>query len=93
MTEPNETRTYRITGRAEHLDNLERALSYMQWLGGWGSSRLVCFFVDGDGAVRLHVEREGTGILRPDADYRERHRLRVEHVAPPSEGDVFIDLG
>lgn len=62
-----ETRTYRITGEARILNQLEDALAIAQHLGDIGASRYIKFGVDGDGQARIRVEKDGEKIkcLRP----------------------------
>lgn len=53
-----ETRTYKITGRKEDLDMLEKALGHVEYLGIVGASRNIMLRVDGDGWGRINVIRE-----------------------------------
>lgn len=63
-----ETRAYKITGRADQLDELERAMWTMDRLGSWGSSRTVKIFYDGDGAARMTFERQGGRLAKGEVD-------------------------
>ena len=50
-----EERLYKICGRAEDLDKLEKALRHIEFLGDVGASRNVLIRVDGDGSGRIKV--------------------------------------
>ena len=50
-----EERLYKICGRAEDLDNLEKALRHIEFLGDIGASRNILIRVDGDGSGRIKV--------------------------------------
>ena len=50
-----EERLYKICGRAEDLDKLEKALRHIEFLGDIGASRNILIRVDGDGSGRIKV--------------------------------------
>lgn len=50
-----EERIYKICGRAEDLDKLEKALRHIEFLGDVGASRNILIRVDGDGSGRIKV--------------------------------------
>jgi len=51
-----ETRTYTVTGHGEAFSQLEKVMKAMSILGGWGASREVKVYFDGDGSDKLSVE-------------------------------------
>ena len=50
-----EERLYRICGKTEDLDKLEKALRHIEFLGDIGASRNILIRVDGDGSGRIKV--------------------------------------
>ena len=50
-----EERLYKICGRSEDLDKLEKALRHIEFLGDIGASRNILIRVDGDGSGRIKV--------------------------------------
>lgn len=50
-----EERLYKIFGKTEDLDNLEKALRHIEFLGEIGASRNILIRVDGDGSGRIKV--------------------------------------
>lgn len=52
-----EERLYKIYGRTEDLDKLEKALRHIEYLGETGASRNVLIRVDGDGSGRIKVNK------------------------------------
>lgn len=50
-----EERLYRICGREEDLNKLEKALRHIEFLGDIGASRNILIRVDGDGSGRIKV--------------------------------------
>lgn len=58
-----EERLYKICGRAEDLDKLEKALRHIEYLGEIGASRNVLIRVDGDGSGRIKVHKVLQGIV------------------------------
>lgn len=76
----NEDRTYTITGTAPQLDQLEKVLSYIQYLGNIGSSRNITIFCDGDGWVRLKVKKPVGNLVKPETEIHP-------------DGDMGISLG
>lgn len=76
-TDVEETRTYTVSGTPEQLDTLEALFNEVNVLSGMGSSRGIKLYVDGDGAVNLHVKSEkdnlntkaaGYGMLKRNSD-------------------------
>lgn len=57
-----EERVYKITGRKEDLDNLEKALRHIEYLGEIGASRNIMIRVDGDGTGRIKVYKNDKRI-------------------------------
>ena len=58
-----EERLYKICGRTEDLDNLEKALRHIEFLGDIGASRNILIRVDGDGSGRIKVYKVLGGIV------------------------------
>lgn len=58
-----EERLYKICGRAEDLDKLEKALRHIEFLGDIGASRNILIRVDGDGSGRIKVYKVLGGIV------------------------------
>ena len=52
-----EERVYRISGRKEDLEALEKALRHCEYLGNIGASRNILIRVDGDGSGRIKVKK------------------------------------
>lgn len=52
-----EERLYKIYGKTEDLDKLEKALRHIEYLGEIGASRNVLIRVDGDGSGRIKVHK------------------------------------
>ena len=50
-----EERLYKICGKTEDLDKLEKALRHIEFLGEIGASRNVLIRVDGDGSGRIKI--------------------------------------
>ena len=50
-----EERLYKICGREEDLNKLEKALRHIEFLGDIGASRNILIRVDGDGSGRIKV--------------------------------------
>lgn len=51
-----EERIYKIRGRKEDLDVLEKLLYHIEYLGVIGASRNILVRVDGDGTGRIKVK-------------------------------------
>ena len=51
-----EERLYKICGKTEDLDNLEKALRHIEFLGEIGASRNILIRVDGDGSGRINFK-------------------------------------
>lgn len=58
-----EERLYKICGRAEDLDKLEKALRHIEFLGDIGASRNILIRVDGDGSGRIKVYKVLGGVV------------------------------
>ena len=58
-----EERLYKICGRAEDLDKLEKALRHIEFLGEIGASRNILIRVDGDGSGRIKVYKVLGGVV------------------------------
>lgn len=58
-----EERVYKIYGRSEDLDKLEKALRHIEYLGVVGASRNILIRVDGDGSGRIKVYKVSQGNL------------------------------
>ena len=58
-----EERIYKICGRKEDLDSLEKALRHCEYLGNVGASRNILLRVDGDGAGRIKVYKIARGVI------------------------------
>ena len=58
-----EERLYKMCGRAEDLDKLEKALRHIEVLGDVGASRNLLIRVDGDGSGRIKVYEVLGGIV------------------------------
>lgn len=57
-----ETRKYEITATKEQLNVLEALFKTMESMGDAGSTRKILLYVDGDGAFRPKITREGESI-------------------------------
>ena len=57
-----EERLYKICGRTEDLDKLEKALRHIEYLGETGASRNILLRVDGDGSGRIKVFKVPRGM-------------------------------
>jgi len=66
-----ETRTYHITSRPDHLDQIEQLFAWMNSTraGHSGSAEIG---IDGDGAARVEIEREGGELKKPDEEVEPR---------------------
>ena len=58
-----EERLYKICGRTEDLDKLEKALRHIEFLGDIGASRNILIRVDGDGSGRIKVYKVLGGVV------------------------------
>ena len=58
-----ETRTYKITGRKEDLDTLEKVFGHIEYLGKIGASRNILIRIDGDGVGRLNFKDDNGNKL------------------------------
>lgn len=73
-----EERVYKVRGRKEDLDNLEKALRHIEYLGNIGASRNILIRVDGDGAGRIRIENSN-GHSLDNEQYNVNQS--VEHIA------------
>lgn len=55
-TNETETFTIKVTMQTRWIPHFIGMLNFMQKMGGWGSSREVTFFSDGDGDFRPKFE-------------------------------------
>lgn len=58
-----ETRTYKITGRKEDLETLEKVFGHIEYLGKIGASRNILIRIDGDGVGRLNFKDDSGNKL------------------------------
>ena len=58
-----EDRLYKICGNPKDLDNLEKALRHIEYLGNIGASRNILLRVDGDGSGRIKVFKAPRGMI------------------------------
>lgn len=58
-----EERLYKICGNPKDLDNLEKALRHIEYLGNIGASRNILLRVDGDGSGRIKVFKIPRGMI------------------------------
>lgn len=58
-----EERLYKICGRKEDLDILEKALRHCEYLGNIGASRNILLRIDGDGNGRIKVYKVAKGVI------------------------------
>ena len=80
-----EERVYKIRGRKEDLDNLEKALRHIEYLGIIGASRNIMIRVDGDGAGRIRIENSNGHSLD---DERYNINQSVDTVAEVGTYDI-----
>lgn len=66
-----ETRTYHITSRPDHLDQIEQFFAWMNSTrsGHSGSAEMA---IDGDGAARVEIERKDGELKKPDEEVQPR---------------------
>ena len=58
-----EERLYKICGNPKDLDNLEKALRHIEYLGNIGASRNILLRVDRDGSGRIKVFKIPRGMI------------------------------
>ncbi len=63
-----ETRTYKIEARPDHLDQIEHMFKWMNMTAGGHSGSMV-LEIDGDGAARVNVKREGGELAKPQEEF------------------------
>ena len=69
MKSGRETRTYKITSRPDHLDQIEHMFKWMNMTAG-GHSGSMLLDIDGDGAARVKVEKEGGELASPPDEFQ-----------------------
>lgn len=69
MGSNRETRTYKITSRPEHLDQIEHMFRWMNMTAG-GHSGSMLLSIDGDGAARVHIEKPEGELAKPPEDFK-----------------------
>lgn len=90
-----EERLYKIYGKAEDLDKLEKALRHIEYLGEIGASRNVLIRVDGDGSGRIKVNKVIRGIVYEQSKIdKERYNKKQNNQQTFKEDIVGIyDIG
>lgn len=92
--DPEVTRTYKISGKASIVDNLEVLFREISILSNVGASREIKLYVDGDGAVDLKIEREDGEKLKNNCrkhGYLKREKLYGE--GHETGRLTYLDLG
>lgn len=69
MSSERETRTYTITSRPEHLDQVEHMFRWMNMAAG-GHSGSMLLSIDGDGAARVKIEKQGGELAKPPEQFK-----------------------
>jgi hypothetical protein len=64
-----ETRTYTVTCRPEFLDQIEHMFSWMNSTAS-GHSGSMELSIDGDGAPRVHIEKKGGELAKPEEEFK-----------------------
>ena len=85
-----EERLYKICGRTEDLDKLEKAFRHIEYLGETGASRNILLRVDGDGAARMTFQDEDGLFL---SDYIKDERTHNTEQSTVEEGKVGCIVG
>ena len=85
-TDTEETRTYAISGTPEQLDTLEALFNEINVLCAMGSSRKIRLYVDGDGAVNLHIKPQEGELNNKAAGYGNLKRNPDGYLS-------YLDLG
>lgn len=70
-----ETRTYKITGRKEDLETLEKVFGHIEYLGKIGASRNILIRIDGDGVGRLNF-KDDSGNKLDDERYNTDQSIK-----------------
>lgn len=76
-----EERVYKIYGRSEDLDKLEKALRHVEYLGEIGASRNILIRVDGDGSGRIKVykvQRSQFGEIIDDQTKIDKEQYNIK---------------
>lgn len=66
-----ETRTYKITSRPEHLDQIEHMFRWMNMTAG-GHSGSMLLSIDGDGAARVKIEKMEGDLAKPPEEFKPK---------------------
>lgn len=85
-TDTEETRTYAISGTPEQLDTLEALFNEINVLCAMGSSRKICLYVDGDGAVNMRIKPQEGELNNKAAGYGNLKRNSDGYLS-------YLDLG
>lgn len=76
------TKTYTVTGPKEFIDQLDRHLGLIQWLGAVGHSAWAGVYVDGDGQDRVKLTPEIGDIKESDIKTKGTYPDQFEYVKP-----------
>lgn len=77
MKSGRETRVYKITSRPDHLDQIEHMFKWMNMTAG-GHSGSMLLSIDGDGAARVKIEKEGGELASPPDEFQPDHNGKPE---------------
>lgn len=90
-----EERLYKIYGKTEDLDKLEKALRHIEYLGEIGASRNVLIRVDGDGSGRIKVNKVLQGDVHEQSKIdKEQYNIKQTNQQAFREDIVGIyDIG
>lgn len=90
-----EERLYKICGRTKDLDNLEKALRHIEYLGEIGASRNVLIRVDGDGFGRIKVFKIPRGMVyeQEKIDKKEYNKKQTNQQTFKSDIVGIYDIG
>ena len=90
-----EERMYKIYGRAEDLNALEKALRHIEYLGNVGASRNILIRVDGDGFGRIKVDKVlRSNVYEQSKIDREQYNIKQTNQQTFREDIVGIyDIG
>lgn len=86
-----EERVYRIKGSKNDLDNLEKALRHIEYLGDIGASRNILIRVDGDGSGRIKVKKVERLIIYEETNIDNEH-YNTKYIGDGSTVGIY-DLG
>ena len=90
-----EERLYKICGKTEDLDKLEKALRHIEFLGEIGASRNILIRVDGDGFGRIKVDKVlRSNVYEQSKIDREQYNIKQTNQQTFREDIVGIyDIG